>query len=73
MHDEKTVPDTIPAVLKEVRELKAHCQRIADNGQKLLDAVPKLEARMRRLELFQAWFPTAAITIAIVVRLVWLR
>ncbi len=73
MSDEKTVPDTIPAVLKEVRELKSHCQRIADNGQAIIDAVPKLEKRMRRIELFQAWFPTAAITIAIIARVLWLR
>lgn len=70
---EITPVNGIQVLIHEVRDLKAQCQRIADTGLLQSQEIPKLRTEMNRLKLFQAWFPTAAITIAIVVRLVFLR
>lgn len=71
--NEVTPVNGIQLLVSEVRELKAQCQRIADQGLQQNEEIPKLRREMRRLTLFQAWFPTAAITVAIIVRLIWLR
>lgn len=71
--DEVTPVEGIQVLIREVRELQEQCRRIADNGLLQNAEIPKLQEQMRRLTLFQAWFPTAAITVAIIVRLVFLR
>jgi hypothetical protein len=71
--EEQTPVQGIQVLISEVRELKAHCQKIADNGMLLNAEIPKLWKRMHRLELFQAWFPSIAIVLAIVTRFFFLR
>jgi hypothetical protein len=53
--------------------MRIACERIANNGSLVMAEIPKLRQEIARIRLFQAWFPTAAITLAIIVRLVWLR
>lgn len=71
--DETTPVNGIQVLISEVRDLKAHCQRIADQGMLQNEEIPKIHKRIDRVVLFQAWFPTAAITVAIIVRLVFMR
>lgn len=73
MSDETTPVNGIQILIHEVRELQAQCRRIADQGMIQNEEIPKLRKEMRRITLFQTWFPTAAITVAIIVKLVFLR
>ncbi len=73
MSDEITPVNGIQVLIHEVRELQSQCKRIADNGMLQNEEIPKLRKEMNKITLFQAWFPTAAISIAIIVRLVFLR
>ncbi len=70
---EITPVNGIQVLIHEVRELQAQCKRIADNGMLQNEEIPKLRKEMKKITLFQAWFPTAAISIAIIVRLMFLR
>ena len=73
MSDEITPVNGIQILIHEVREMQEQCRRIADNGMLQNEELPKLKKRIDRVTLFQAWFPTAAISIAIIVRLVFMR
>lgn len=77
MNDSDKTPvdgrDPITQLVDEMREMKVHCQKIADSGMLLSQEIPKIQAEIRRIWFFQAWFPTAAITVALIVKLLFLR
>ena len=65
--------DPMTQLYDEMRELKLHCIRVGDAALLATAKIPVIERKIRRLELFHAWFPTAAITVALIVRLLFLR
>ncbi len=71
--DKTPVDGPMTQLYEEMRDLKLHCMRVADSAMLASAEIPALKAQIRRITLFQAWFPTAAITVAIIVRLLWLR
>lgn len=71
--DAITPVNGIGVLIDEVRELKTQCQKIADNGLQQLEELPKLRREIRNVKLFQAWFPTFAISAAIIFRLIFMR
>lgn len=58
----------VEELVLECRDLKFHCQRLADNAD---IRITNLEERVNRLALFRGWFPTVAVTVAIIVQVYW--
>jgi hypothetical protein len=65
--------ETVHEVLNESRDIKRYSQSACESALKVVSRIPELEKRIDRIVLFQAWFPTALVTVAIIVRIVWLR
>lgn len=65
--------DPMTQLYEEVRDLKIHCMRLADAALVATSEIPRLKEEIRRIKLFQAWFPTAAITVALLIKLLLLR
>lgn len=66
-------PTPIQRLTKEVEAMRLSTDRLTTATLQVLAEFPKLERRVTKVRLFQAWFPTVAIASAIIVRLVWLR
>jgi len=65
--------DPMTQLYEEMRDLKIHCMRVADSALLASSEIPKIKAEIRRIKLFQAWFPTAAITVALIAKLLFMR
>lgn len=61
------------AVLAEQAKHTAYLERIASQSLMLHEEIPKLHKRIDRIVMVQAWLPTAAITLALLVRVLFLR
>ena len=77
MNDSDKTPidgrDPITQLVDEMREMKVHCQKIADSGLLMNAELPRLKASLNRVWMFQVWFPTVAITVALLVRILWIK
>jgi hypothetical protein len=65
--------ETVHEVLDSSRAIQKYSKTACDSALKVAARLPELEKRLDRIVLFQAWFPTALVTAAIIVRIVWLR
>ena len=72
-HTLEEILETVHEVLNESRDIKLYSQRACESALAIAARIPQLEKEVARLRLFQAWFPTDAIAVAIIVRLIWLR
>jgi len=72
-HALEEILKTVHEVLNESRDIKLYSQRACESALAIASRVPELEKRIDRIVLFQAWFPTVLVTVAIIVRVLWLR
>lgn len=58
--DPEKTPTSPPweSMQRDIQDLKTYCHRICDSSLAFQERIPKLEKQVRRLTLFQAWFPT---------------
>ncbi len=60
--------DPIEQLGRDMHNLEVYCRRAVDNGLAMHAEIPKLRKEMARTRAFHQWFPTAAIAVAIVLK-----